>query len=131
MASIELPVQARPKGRVASLPVPSDFVAVPVIDDVPQWGAPNTTLIGTIEVIAPVPVMEFDLAVEGTDDPTGVGGWTTLIKATGMAAVGTTRDGSPFVPRIEYRSTRVTAAMLRIVVESNLPAQYGVEVEVI
>jgi hypothetical protein len=129
MANPTLPTQNRASGRTVSLPVASEFSAVPVVDGVPQWGAPNSTLVCTIDC-SPVPVLTFDLAVEGTDDPTGLTGWGTLIKATGMPAIGTTRDGSDYVPRIEYKSTTVTSAMLRIVIESNIPATYGAAVEV-
>ena len=131
MAVPNLEVLDRAPGRIESAAVPSDLIPVPMVDGVPQWDTPNTLVVGTIDVVAPVPVLTFDLAIEGTDDPTGLTGWSPLVKAEGMSAVGTNRDGSDFVPTIKYRSTTITAVMMRIVVESNIPARYGVMVEVI
>lgn len=125
-----MPNRQRPAGVEVSGSIVSDLAAVPVGQDGPDWGAAGTKLRAEINGEADA-TLAYTLAIEANDAVTGnEAGWYNLIAATGMPAVHTTRDGSQYVPRLNYASTRMTARRLRAVISWNVDARFAVDIEV-
>ncbi len=125
-----LPNRQRQPGTVTSGSVVANLLSVPVGQDGPDWKTPGTNLRVEIEGEQDS-ALTYDLAVEANDEITGnESGWYTVIAATGMPAVHTTRDGSVSKPRISYSSTQVGARRLRAVVSWNVRTRFAVDIEV-
>ncbi len=101
---------------------------IPVADDVPAWQTVGCTVVAYLNVEDPAPTDMFDITIEGWN---GVQ-WGSLAAATGVPAVHPeSRMGPSYRPQLKYRSTKVDAKKLRVVVTSHQDGRWaaGVEVE--